>query len=146
MATYSTDKDINNLRPNILNNGQADFDWAHTMAYDEINSTLEAEWYMSVAPLHNVDTTQTGMDISKLVPAELKMLSVWKVYELIYISLAKDIVPTTDGPFAWAAWARQSYDEELARVLKVGPSYDWGGDGITQEDKFQPFSRKLIRC
>ena len=146
MATYSTDDDLVYLRPNILNNGQADFTWAHEQVYSIINSTLEAEWYFSVAPLHNVDPTETPMDVTLLVPAELKQLSVYRVLEMIYISLAKDIVPTQDGPVQWAGWARAQYEEELARVLKVGPSYDWGDDGITQADKFEPYQRKLIRC
>lgn len=146
MANYSTDADLVFLRPNILNNGQADFSWAHEQAYNDINRTLEAEWYISVAALHSVDYSITAMDATKLVAAELKQLSVYRALELIYISMAKDIVPGTDGPFAWAAWARQCYEEELARILKIGPSYDWKGDGITQADKFDTFQRKLIRC
>jgi len=145
MANYSVDADLTNLRPNILNNGQAGFAWAHTQAYNDINNRIEAEWYMSAASGHSIDPNTTAMDLTKLVAAELKMLSIYRALELIYISMAKD-VPTEDGPFQWAAWARNEYNIEFERLLKVGFSYDWAGDGITQADKFESYMPGLIRC
>ena len=145
MTTYSIDKDLVNIRPNILNNGQADFTWAHEKAYDEINEVIEADWYMGAATFHNIDPHKTAMDVSLLDAEELKDLSVYKALEYIYISMAKDIIPGNDGPFAWAAWARQQYEDAMTRLLKIGPSYDWKDDGITQEDKFQPSDIRLIR-
>lgn len=142
---YSTDNDLVNLRPNILNNGQASFAWAHTQAYGIINTTIEAEWYIAACPMHSVDSSTTAMDVTKLDTTQLRQLSIYKALELIYISLAKD-VPTEDGPFQWAAWARQQYEEELSRLLKIGFTYDWAGDGITQADKFEPYQPRLIRC
>lgn len=142
---YSTDDDLVYLRPNILNNGQASFAWAHERAYEDINTRIEAEWYIGVAAFHSIDYTTTAMDPTKLVATDLKQLSVYRALELIYVSLAKD-VPTEDGPFQWASWARSQYEEEFARLVKIGFTYDWSGDGITQADKFQYGQRRLIRC
>ena len=144
MTNYSTDGDLVYLRPNILNNGQADFAWAHNQAYEIINRTIEAEWWISVAPLHNINTAETAFDITKLDATQLKTLSVYKALSLIYTSLAKDI-PTEDGPYQWHAHFREQYDEELSRLMKTGFNYDWEADGITAIDKFQPSTRRLLR-
>ena len=146
MATYSTDKDLVYLRPNILNNGQADFSWAHEKAYDKINEIIEADWYLNAALTHNIDPRDVAMDVSLLDANELKEISVYKALEYIYISMAKDIGPTRDGMFQWAAWAAEQYKDSMTRLLKVGPTYDWDDDGITQKDKFEPIIRRIVRC
>jgi len=145
MATYSVDADLVNIRPNILNNGAYDTSWAHDMAYSLINTTLEAEWYITEAPNHGIAPTTTGMDVAKLNANQLKMVSVYKVLELIYLSLTKD-TPLDDGFYAWAAHFRKEYDTELNTLLKVGVEYDWDDDGITQADKYIPQRRNQVRC
>lgn len=146
MTTYSADTDLLKYRPNILNNGSFDTEWAHEEAFTLINSKIESQWYLQEALEHGVDPKATAMDVTLLDATQLVQLSTYKALELIYISLTKDADLTIDGNYKWAKHFADQYELELEKILKVGVRYDWADDGLTQEDKFLQQRRYLDKC
>jgi hypothetical protein len=146
---YSTDDDLIQFRPQIMNNGVMDFTAFHQNTETFINTMLESEWYLSVAADRNVDPITAPFDPARMLASgalKLKYLSVCKVFEWVYLSLAKD-TPTEDGYFQWATHYRQEFNDEWGRLLKAGIDYDWDNLGtITEDERFTQRHWNLKRC
>lgn len=149
MATtqYSSDADLVEVRPNILQLGVASWDTQAEEAFRLINRTLIAKWYKDVALEREIDDWRTTtFDPEKVDADQVKKLSVYKTLELSYMYLMKDS-PNPDGFERQADFFRDRYNEELNIILALGVNYDWDEDDTIQDDeKYEPRIRRLVRA
>ena len=143
---YSTDDDLVKIRPNILNLGQASWEEQHVEAFDIINRTLIARWYKDIATEHGVDWWLTEFDPDLVDTDQLTRLSCYKVLEIAYMYLMKDM-PESDGFERHEKLFAKKYSQELNDLLGIGINYDWdANDEISSEEKYETTPRRLYRA
>lgn len=140
---YSTDHDINDIRPGILELGQQDFTHLHQEAKRLIDRDLKIKWYRNARktlfhlqrPLL-VGTFGSGTFHQELddfdpelflnATLQFKLLGSYKALGLIYQTLEKAI---TDDPYrAQRLIFDKQYEAELTTVIQSGIDYDWDKD------------------
>lgn len=134
---YSSDHDIKDLRPDILNLGQGDWSHLHDEAKILIDRDLKVQWYREAATTSFDDLDIVGFrhfrldlfdpDLFLEAATQFVRLSSYKTLELIYQSREKDMVndPFADQKKRW----QERYKEELKNLIVSGISYDWNKDG-----------------
>ena len=154
---YSKDKDLLEIRSNIINLGIAEWQLSHYKSRDVINRDLESGWYRQACEAteqnnYNVPLIHIDYRTSPFVPArmlnwsvQLKDLSVFKTLELVYEYLSKDA--EEDVFMKLSDRYKKKYDDELKRVIKAGIDYDWDADSVidTEEVSYQRLTRRLSR-
>lgn len=147
MTPYSTDHDLVDQRPDILDLGQGDWTHMHEKAKVHIDRDIKIKWYRKAAndmsgnffrdfvlrinPFFRIDLYNPDL---LLTPEQLKDLSTYKTLQLIYQSREKE---TQNDPFAVQTeiW-RKRYNDELIAVIASGIDYDWNQDGnISRTEK-----------
>lgn len=145
MAVYSTDVDLQAIRPNILDLGVADWTAMHVKAAEKINRTLIRRWYKTAAAEYSLDHRDTEFDSDLIEENTLKDLSCYKTLELCYLYLMKDS-KEPDGFEREMHLFRKMYNQELEELLAIGIGYDWSGDGsVTDTEKYFRVPRRLKR-
>lgn len=144
-VVYSTDDDLQEIRPNIMKYNVLTWMSQHIEAFRLINISLDSEWYRGVAAEHDIDWRVTPFDPNLVDLTQVIKLSCYKVLELAYAYLMKDI---SDDPFlAQSKYFRDRYNEELKNLLSSGVNYDWDKSGtIEVEEKITPKVRRLVRA
>lgn len=147
MTNYSDDADLLLIRSNILSFGVDSWEDKHTEAKKFIDRVIDSRWYRTVAADNNVNYLEIPFDGDYLLNNEqLKRLSCYKVLQLIYLDLMKEL-PDQDGFERHSNKFEALYDKELADVLSCGLDYDWNHSGeITQSERDQPKKRRLKRA
>jgi hypothetical protein len=119
----------------------------HYKARDVINRDIEAGWYRKASEREGVDYNLTPFSSSRMLNwrNQLKDLSVYKVLELSYEYLAKDI--KEDAFLYLSDKYSKKYESELKRVIRAGIDYDWNfDDSIDSDEKsYQRLTRRLQR-
>ena len=143
---YSCDDDLTNIRTNILNLGIAEWQLSHYKARDLINRDLEAFWYRTAAEKEGVDYRETPFTPARMLNWEVQVidLSVYKVLELAYEILAKDVAE--DNFLLLSDRYKKKYQEELKRVIASGIDYDWDNDQAIDSDEIaSPYRTRRLR-
>lgn len=146
MATYCLDADMAEIRPNILNYGQATWEDQRAEADLQINRIVTIRWYRAAAKAHYIDTFLVGneFDQTKVDATQLKRAAVFKSLELAYQYLMKD-APEPDGFERNAEYFATQFQKEMDLVIAAGLKYDWDDDGSTDDEVSQPVTRRLMR-
>jgi len=145
MANYSTDLDLVEIIPTIMNMGDSSYTVFHTQAKDDVDRILRAQWYPNEAADRGIDTSTTYFDADNLDAAELQKLSAYKALELIFRSKVKP-GPASDMYEKLMLLYRDYFTKELDALMKGGISYDWDEDGTIDEDEqYSPRKRRLKR-
>jgi hypothetical protein len=134
---YSSDADLVELIPDILDLGIASFTAEHTTAEEDIQRELRIRWW----PRKNISGE---MDNSKLTGTQFKTTSAYLVlwrYALPQLTNWVD----NDRFGNMIDFYKARYSEELDAVLADGVEYDEDGDGAVKEDERLPLSQRLDR-
>lgn len=134
---YSSDADLVELIPDILDLGIASFTAEHTTAEEDIQRELRIRWW----PRKNISGE---MDNSKLTGTQFKTASAYLVlwrYALPQLTNWVD----NDRFGNMIDFYKARYSEELDAVLADGVEYDEDGDGAVKEDERLPLSQRLDR-
>ena len=144
---YSNDDDLLEIRSNIASLGIAEWGLTHCKARDIINRDIEAGWYRQTCDIEGVDYRVTPFEPERMLSwsTQIKDLSVFKVLELAYEYLSKDM---EDDVFLQLSdrYAKK-YNGELKRVVGAGIDYDWNDDDVidSEELSYQRLTRRLSR-
>lgn len=142
---YSTDTDLQELRPDILDFGVADWDTQRTIAEKEINRSLDIRWYRAEARSRGVDYKSVAFDPTKADSDQLKILSCYKTLALAYEFLSKED-PEGDAFERFSDRFEGKYRSELNDILSDGVEYDWDGSGtIDADEKSVPRRKRQLR-
>ncbi len=144
MANYSTDLDLVDIRPNILQLGISDWTTKHTEAKRQIDRLVESRWYQSEAAEYGVNPESVPYDSDLLSATQVKRLSCFKTLELIYESLMKD-TPEEDGFSRQMKHFHERFNDELQTLLSLGIEYDWDDDGTIEESERLKSQRRVQR-
>jgi len=145
LTQYSTDADLQAIRPNIMQLGVNDWTVQHRKAFEKINKTLNRRWYKVAASEYSLDYRDTLFNPDLVEQGTLLELSCYKTLELAYLYLMKDS-PEPDGFEREMHLFRKLYNQELEELLSVGISYDWDGSGsVLDTEKFHRVPRRLTR-
>jgi hypothetical protein len=143
---YSTDEDIEKIRPNILELGVSDWLTQHEESFAIVNRTLIGKWYINVAIEYGLDYREVEFDPNLVDIDQVRRLASYKALELIYLYLMKDS-PEADGFEREMSLFRNRYNDELLDLLAIGINYDWDEDGIVDaSEKYVPQMRRLHRA
>jgi len=145
MANYSTDLDLVDIRPNIMNLGVDSWTTKHTEAKRQIDRILEVRWYQAEAAEYGVNPESVPYDSDLLNSTQVKLLSCYKTLELIYEFLMKD-TPDPDGFSRQMLHFRERFAQELQTLLSFGVEYDWDDDDeIAEAERLKTQRRTLKR-
>lgn len=129
---YSTDDDLEKVSWDILSQGTKEWESQHIKAEIIINRDLNVRWYKDVAKEKGVDDKFDKYLLSN--KASFKDASVYKVLELIYLSLIDNA--QSDDTFAKKTeFFKSMYEEEIGNVISEGIYYDWDENGHIDEDE-----------
>lgn len=145
---YSSDKNIEALRPDILQLGVETWAPQHAEAEVMINRVIEFKWYRAAAADIGIDWRTTAFDPTLLNNAEVQLtrLSSYKALELAYEYLMQASAEPSAFETMRELYAKK-YKEELADVLGAGLDYDWSETGVADnaEEVAVPTIRRLKR-
>lgn len=146
MATYCTDEDLLNYRPNILSLGVDSWEEQRELAYSDINRIITAKWYRQAAEKMGYDPDLVEFRPESIQDDALKKLEVLKTLEYAYMYLMKESVKGDGFERNMETFSRL-YSSELGVVLSIGIKYDWTGDGSidSEENQLLPSQRRLHR-
>jgi len=148
MAQYSTDNDLLEYEPDILDLGIPEFKDLHQKSYEDINRLIEIEWWPR-ASFRNYDITRASyqsMEESKLVDSQWKRSAVYHVlYAYIYPRLST-FSPEGDVYREKMEYYKAKFQEEFNLCLRQGVKYDYNADSTISNSEEQPahFNR-LVR-
>lgn len=145
---YSTDADLLKIRPKILSYNVAAWTDQRTEAETKIDKVIETQWYRPEANHLGVNWREYPFDQALMLEADeqLKTLSCYKCFELIYLYLMKDS-PEEDAFERQHKLFKRLYADELRSVLATGINYDWDESGVLASvEKNRPSRRRLRRC
>ena len=142
---FSTDSDLANLIPDILELGINSFSEEHAKAQADIERTLRIKWWPKKRLSLSEPSSYAEMDATKLVATQFMTTSV-------YLVLWRYVLPQLTN---WVEGDRFStmidfykarYNEELEAVLDDGVEYDADGSGtITDFEKQSQHVNRLDR-
>jgi len=142
---YTTDADLMAIRPQILQLGVESWDQYHTDAATTVDEVLEVRWYRGEADQRGFNYTTTPFDGDLLDTTQIKKLVAYKVLELCYEYLMKEM-SEADGFERFMKLYNKRYENELQRLLALGLHYDWDEDDtVDQDEKFAQQYRRLAR-
>jgi len=145
MANYSTDLDLVEIIPTIMNMGDSSYTTFHTQAKADVDRIIRAQWYQNEAADRGIDTTTTYFDADNLDSDQLTKLSSYKALELIFRSKVKP-GPAADMYEKLMLLYREYFEKELEALMKGGINYDWDEDGTIDEDEqYSARKRRLKR-
>ena len=149
----STDADLIEYQPDILNYGIDEFTDYHDKARDDILRRLRTEWWVRgknfKVELGSVRTTfALEMDDTKLDETQFTKCAVYLVLcEYALPQLTKWNATGDEDKFqVMMTHYRKKYDAEFNQILQDGVRYDYDQDGTVEDIEKQPFhSRRMIR-
>ena len=149
----STDADLIEYQPDILNYGIDEFTDYHDKARDDILRRLRTEWWVRgknfKVETGSVRTTLTmEMDDTKLDETQFTKCAVYLVLcEYALPQLTKWNASGDEDKFqVMMMHYRKKYDAEFNQILQDGVRYDYDADGTVEDIEKQPFhSRRMIR-
>ena len=149
----STDADLLDYQPEILNYGIDEFTDYHAKARDDILRRLRTEWWVRgknyKVELGSVRTTLAlEMDVSKLTESQFTKCAVFLVLcEYALPQLTKWNADGDEDKFqVMMSHYRERYESEFNKILEDGVEYDHDNDGTVEDIEKQPFhSRRLVR-
>lgn len=146
MANYSTDSDLVQVAPKILDYNVSDWTFMHTRSKEIIDRILEQKWYRPESTHRGLLYEDTPFDADLLDASQLVWLSCYKALELIYQYLMKP-GPTEDFFERQSKYFADRFTTELNQLLGLGITYDWDQDDEYDEDeRIQPQRRRLGRA
>jgi hypothetical protein len=135
---YSTDTDLQDIIPDILDFGIAAFTDEHGFAEDDINRELRSKWFYKLGISGEMDATL--LTASQFTKAS-SYLVLWK-YALPQLTNWVD----NDRFLNMIDFYKQRYNEEMASIFADGVEYDRDDDGsLTQEEKKPVANGRLVR-
>lgn len=141
---YSTDADLQKVRPDILDLGTPSWSTQIGMAEDEINRYLETNWYRAAAEQRGINWRDEdyAFDPSNLLkPTQVNMASVYLSLSMAYDALAKN--REDDGFTPQRDHWRDRFNTEIEAVVLYGMDYDWPDQGEAVAEERMP--RTLVR-
>ena len=159
MDTFTTNEDLQKLRPEILKLGVSDFEDQHLEAFRIINRELIMWQYQSAISrvIVNGIVVSSSMEetVRTLYPYDVDKFLNWEVeikpaairlgLSLVYVSLSKDLPLEEDGMASQAKFFREEYEREWALAVRSGFSYDWDASGTIDPGELQTSYRSLVR-
>ena len=135
---YSTDKDLQDLVPDILQLGIDSFNIEHDRAQNDIRRNLRIDWW-------DKKGLSGEMDNSLLVSSQFTRLSAYLVLWKYALPQLTNWVQD-DRFLAMIDFYRARYGEEYEDLLKDGIQYDANNDSIiTEKEKDSVHSGRLYR-
>jgi hypothetical protein len=149
----STDDNLIEYQPDILDYGIDEFTDYHDKARDDILRRLRTEWWVRgknfKVELGSVRTTYAlEMDDTKLDETQFTKCAVYLVLcEYVLPQLTKWNATGDEDKFqVMMNHYRKKYDAEFNQILQDGVRYDYDSDGNIEDIEKQPFhSRRMIR-
>lgn len=141
---YSSDADLQKVKPAILEYGVAAWTDQRTEAERQINRAIDTRWYREAASDRGIDWRKTPFNPERIKKADVVRLSVLGTLVEVFTYLAKD--GTEDAFAEEAAIFERKYRDELEAVLAAGIQYDWDADGTIESNEKGPAAvRRLVR-
>ena len=149
----STDDNLIEYQPDILEYGIDDFDSYHTKAREDILRRLRSEWWVRgknfKVEMGSVRTTYAlEMDDTKLDETQFTRCAVYLILaEYALPQLTKWNADGDEDKFqVMMMHYRKKYNEEFNNILQDGVRYDYDDDGTVEDIEKQPFhTRRLVR-
>ena len=149
----STDADLIEYQPDILNYGIDEFNDYHAKAREDILRRLRTEWWVRgknfKVELGSVRTTYAlEMDDTKLDETQFTKCAVYLVLcEYALPQLTKWNATGDEDKFqVMMNHYRKKYDAEFNQILQDGVRYDYDNDGTVEDIEKQPFhTRRMLR-
>jgi hypothetical protein len=135
---YSTDTDLQDLIPDILDFGIDAFTNEHDSATADINRELRTKWFYKLGISGEMDTSLLTATQFKLASSYLVL---WK-YALPQLTNWVD----NDRFLNMIDFYKQRYFEEMASIFADGVEYDRNDDGTVSIEEKKPVAHgRLIR-
>ena len=149
----STDADLIEYQPDILNYGIDEFTDYHDKARDDILRRLRTEWWVRgknfKVEVGSVRTTfSLEMDDTRLDETQFTKCAVYLVLsEYALPQLTKWNATGDEDKFqVMMNHYRKKYEAEFNQILQDGVRYDYDQDGTVEDIEQQPFhSRRMVR-
>tara|TARA_R110000823_G_scaffold19307_3_gene59603 strand:+ start:232 stop:690 length:459 start_codon:yes stop_codon:yes gene_type:complete len=134
---FSTDSDLADLVPDILELGIVSFADKHANAQADIERELRIKWWPKKRLSFSDSHTYSEMDASKLVDSQFTRVSAYLV--LWRYSLTQLTNWVQDDRFVqMIEFYKARYNEELEAILDDGVEYDVDGSGTITDYEKQP--------
>ena len=149
----STDDNLIEYQPDILEYGIDDFDSYHTKAREDILRRLRTEWWVrgknfkvdtgSVRTTYSLEMDDTKLDDTQFTRcACYRVLSEYALPQLTKWNASGD----EDKFQVMMMHYRKKYEEEFNSILQDGVEYDFNNDDTVSQSEKQPFhTRRLVR-
>ena len=149
----STDADLIEYQPDILNYGIDEFTDYHDKARDDILRRLRTEWWVrgknfkvevgSVRTTYALEMDDTRLDETQFAKcAAYLVLSEYALPQLTKWNATGD----EDKFQVMMNHYRKKYDVEFNQILQDGVRYDYDLDGTVEDIEQQPFhTRRMVR-
>ena len=148
----STDDNLIEYQPDILDYGIDKFTDYHAKAREDILRRLRDEWWVRSRSMTNFDISRSlpslEMDENRLTESQFTRCAVYRVLsEYALPMLTKWNASGDEDKFqVMMMHYRKKYDEEFNAILRDGVLYDFDNDGTVEQTEKQPFhTRRLIR-
>jgi len=141
---YSSDIDLQNIRPQVMDYGIDDFSEFHREAGVMIDRYLSTAWYPGACVVNGYSPYTTQFDASLLILPKpgFRMAAAYLTLSLIYEFLSKD---TEDCPFRDQSDRYQfKFKAEIDAVIEAGIAYDWDNVVELSDPDVKPV-RRLMR-
>lgn len=148
MAQYSTDADLQEYEPDILNLGIPEFQDLHEKTYDDINRLIEIDWWPR-ASYRQYDITRgtyANIDVTLLVDNQWKRAAVYHVLAYYIYPRLSTFTPEGDVYMEKMQYYKDKFKEEFNLCLKQGVQYDYNNDSTIEESEKLPVHfNRLVR-
>lgn len=134
----STDADLIEYQPDILNYGIDEFTDYHTKAREDILRRLRNVWWDRAKSYNSTaGTSYLEMDADRLTESQFTRCAVYRVLsEYALPQLTKWNATGDEDKFqVMMNHYAKKYDEEFNAILLDGVDYDYDGDGTVQDDE-----------
>ena len=141
---YSSDADLLDFIPDILNLGIDSFLDEHPKAEADIQRELRIKWWPKKRLLYSDSDSYLEMDNSKLTESQFVTVA---TYLVLWRYALPQLTNWVDGDrFSnMIEFYKARYSEELENILADGVEYDDNDDGIVQDSEKQSVGQRLDR-
>ena len=141
---YSSDADLLDFIPDILNLGIDSFLDEHPKAEADIQRELRIKWWPKKRLLYSDSDSYLEMDNSKLTESQFVTVA---TYLVLWRYALPQLTNWVDGGrFGnMIEFYKARYSEELENILADGVEYDDNNDGIVQDSEKQSVGQRLDR-
>ena len=141
---YSSDADLLDFIPDILNLGIDSFLDEHPKAEADIQRELRIKWWPKKRLLYSDYDSYLEMDNSKLTESQFVTVA---TYLVLWRYALPQLTNWVDGDrFSnMIEFYKARYSEELENILADGVEYDDNDDGIVQDSEKQSVGQRLDR-